>query len=291
MNLQESIASGPVLTDGAWGTELQKAGLAPGECPDYWSILHPDRVRDVAQSYVDAGSRVILTWTFQANRVALAEHGLEARAAEINAAGVRISREAAAGNALVFASMGPTGKLLSAEEIEESAVSAAYAEQAQALADAGADALIFETMSDLAEASAGLAAARKTGLPVIVSFTFESGKNRDRTMTGVTPEQAANRMAEEGAAAIGANCGVGIAEYVPICRRLRAATTLPVWIKANAGLPEMIEGRTEYRTGPEQFARHIPALVREGANFVGGCCGTSPEFIRAAAGVLAAACA
>jgi methionine synthase I (cobalamin-dependent) len=291
MNLQELIAKGPVLTDGAWGTELQKVGLTPGECPDYWSILHPDRVRAVAQSYVEAGSRVVLTWTFQANRVALAEHGLESRVAEMNAAGVRISREAAAGKALVFASMGPTGKLLSAEEIEESAVSAAYAEQAQALAGAGADALILETMSDIAEASVALAAARKTGLPVVVSFTFESGRNRDRTMTGVTPEQAAQRMTEEGAAAVGANCGVGIAEYVPICRRLRAATTLPVWIKANAGLPEMIEGRTEYRTGPEQFASHIPALVREGAGFVGGCCGTSPEFIRAAAGALAAACA
>jgi len=291
MNLKEFIASGPVLTDGAWGTELQKLGLTPGECPDYWSILHPDRVRQVAESYVQAGSRVILTWTFQANRVALAEHGLEARAAEMNAAGVRISRQAAAGKALVFASMGPTGKLLSAEEIEPGAIAEAYAEQAQALAEAGADALLFETMSDIGEASIGLAEAKKTGLPVVVSFTFENGKNRDRTMTGVTPEAAARRMTEEGADAIGANCGVGIAEYVAICRRLRAATTLPVWIKANAGLPEMIEGRTEYRTGPAQFASHIPALIREGANFVGGCCGTSPEFIRAAAGALAEACA
>ncbi len=287
MNLQELVAAGPVLTDGAWGTELQKVGLTPGECPDFWSILHPDRVRAVAQSYVDAGSGAILTWTFQANRVALAEHGLQARVAEMNAAGVRLSREAAAGKSLVFASMGPTGKLLSAEEIEESAVAAAYAEQARALAEAGADALLFETMSDIAEASVGLAAARKTGLPVVVSFTFESGRNHDRTMTGITPEQAARRMTEEGASAVGANCGVGIAEYVTICQRLRAATTLPVWIKANAGLPEMVDGCTLYRTGPEQFASHIPALVREGANFIGGCCGTSPEFIRAAAGILA----
>jgi len=120
------------------------------------------------------------------------------------------------------------------------------------------------------------------GLPLHVHK--EDGESRAKPCAEVL-------MTEEGADAIGANCGVGIAEYVAICRRLRAATTLPVWIKANAGLPEMIEGRTEYRTGPAQFASHIPALIREGANFVGGCCGTSPEFIRAAAGALAEACA
>jgi methionine synthase I (cobalamin-dependent) len=277
MNLHELCANGPVLTDGAWGTELQKRGLSLGACPDTWNLERPDAVAEVACSYVDAGSRVILTNTFRANRVAMAA---DIRA--INRAGAQISRRAADGRAYVFASLGPTGKLLKAGEIEAAEVSAAFAEQAEALAEGGADALLIETLSDLEEASLALAAARGTGLPVIVSFTFDTGKKKDRTLTGATPEQAAKRMTEEGADAVGANCGIGIAEYVPICQRLRAATQLPIWIKANAGLPEMPTGIPIYTTTPEQFAQHVPALIDAGANFLGGCCGTTPDFIRAA---------
>lgn len=287
MNLRDLIAQRPLLADGGWGTELQKRGLTEGECSDRWNLLHPDRVTAVARSYVEAGSCVILTNTFRANRVALVPHGLAEETVAINRAGVILSRDAAQGQALVFASMGPTGKMLAAGEISEEETLAAFREQAAALAEAGADALLIETMSDPAEASQALAAARATGLPVIVSFAFESGKNRDRTMTGATPEQAARRMIDEGADAVGANCGVGIAEYVPVCRRLRAATPLPLWIKPNAGMPEMEDGRAVYRTSPEQFASFVPALIEAGANFIGGCCGTSPEFIRAAARALA----
>jgi methionine synthase I (cobalamin-dependent) len=285
------IASGPALADGAWGTELQKRGLAAGECPDRWNLLHPERVAEVARCYVEAGSQVILTNTFRGNRVALAEYSLENDATAICRAGAQLSRQAAAGRALVFASMGPTGKMLALEEISPDQVAAAFREQASALAEGGADALLIETMSDLAEASLALSAARETGLPVWVSFTFDSGRNKDRTMTGVTPEQAAGRMTEEGAAGVGANCGVGIAEYVPICRRLRAATPLPLWIKPNAGLPELVYGQPAYRFSAGQFAEQVPALVEAGANIVGGCCGAGPDFIRAAAGALAKPCA
>jgi methionine synthase I (cobalamin-dependent) len=287
MNLRECIAAGPVLSDGAWGTQLQTRGLTDGECPDHWNLLHPDRVMDVARSYVEAGSAVILTNTFRANRVALAPYGLGAETEAINTAGVRLSREAAQGRAMVFASIGPTGKVLAAGEMSEEEALAAFREQAHALAEGGADALLIETMSDIGEATLALAGARATGLPVLVSFAFESGKNRDRTMTGATPEQVAHRMAEEGADGVGANCGVGIAEYVPICRRLRAATSLPLWIKPNAGLPELVNGRPVYRIVPDQFASHIPALVEAGANFIGGCCGTDPRFVSAAARAMA----
>jgi 5-methyltetrahydrofolate--homocysteine methyltransferase len=286
MNLKELIAGGPVLTDGAWGTELQNRGLRPGECPDGWNLSRPEAVAEVAAAYVEAGSRVILTNTFRANAVTLADYGMAGETRAINRAGASLSRRAAEGRALVFASMGPTGKLLAAGEIDEAAVLRAYEEQAAALAEGGADALLIETMSDPAEACLALEAARKTGLAAVVSFTFDTGKNRDRTMTGATPEQAARRAAEAGADAIGANCGVGIAEYLPVCRRLRAAADLPVWIKANAGLPEMVDGRTTYNTTAEQFASLVPALVEAGASFVGGCCGTGPEFIRAAAAML-----
>ncbi len=290
MKLPDLLGHGPVLTDGAWGTELQKRGLAPGECPDPWNLRHPDRVSEVARAYVAAGSQVILTNTFRANRITLAEYGLASDTVAINRAGVWLSREAAGAGVRIFASMGPTGKVLAAGEISGDDVRTAFEEQAAALAEGGADALLIETMSDPEEAALALAAARRTGLTVVVSFTFDTGRNKDRTMTGATPETAARRMAEEGADAVGANCGMGIADYVPVCRRLREATSLPVWIKPNAGLPEVEDGRTIYRTTPEAFAESLPALVEAGANFLGGCCGTSPEFIRASSGVIARLC-
>jgi 5-methyltetrahydrofolate--homocysteine methyltransferase len=290
MTFAEILASGPALSDGAWGTELQKRGVAMGECPDHWNLTQPERVGEVAASYVNAGSQVILTNTFRANRVALAQHGLDGEVAAINRAGARISREAAGDRALVFASIGPTGKMLITGEVTEEQTLAAFREQAEALAEGGANALLIETMSDLAEASLALAGARTTGLPVLVSFAFESGKNKDRTMMGVTPEQAAARMTEEGAAAVGANCGVGIAQYLPVCERLRAATKLPLWIKPNAGLPHMEDGKPAYNATPEQFAGYIPAFVSAGASFFGGCCGTGPEFVRACALALAKLC-
>jgi 5-methyltetrahydrofolate--homocysteine methyltransferase len=286
MKLPDLLASAPVLADGAWGTELQGRGLAVGDCPDHWNLLHPEAVAEVARAYVEAGSRVILTNTFRANRVALDGYGLEDQTFAINRAGAAISRQAAGRAARVFASIGPTGKMLAAGEVTPERVALAFEEQAAALAEGGADALLIETMSDLEEAMIALAAARKTGLPVVVSFTFDTGRNKDRTMTGVRPEQAAQRMAEEGADVVGANCGIGVAEYVPICRRLRAATDLPLWIKANAGLPEMEDGRPVYRTTAEQFVSHLPALIEAGASFIGGCCGTGPGFIRAARDLL-----
>jgi methionine synthase I (cobalamin-dependent) len=136
-------------------------------------------------------------------------------------------------------------------------------------------------MTDLAEAKLAVAAARDVGLPIVASMVFDSGKDKDRTMTGVTPEQAAQELTAQGADVIGANCGLGIAGYVPICRRLRASTDRPIWIKPNAGLPEMVEGRVVYKTTPQEFAAFVPALLEAGASFVGGCCGTGPEFVRA----------
>ncbi len=279
--LARLLQSTPVLTDGAWGTQLQALGLRAGECPDSWNLTHPDQVRHVARLYVDAGSAVILTNTFRSNRVALEGFGLADRVVDINTSGVRISREAAAGRALVFASIGPTGKMLMTEEVTPEEMLAAFTEQAAALASAGADALVVETMSDLEEAKLAVQAARTTGLPVVASMVFDSGRDKDRTMMGSTPELVAEELAAAGADVIGANCGLGMEGYIPIARRLRAATHLPIWIKPNAGLPEMVEGKVTYRTTPEEFARQATALRDAGVAFVGGCCGTSPEFVHA----------
>jgi 5-methyltetrahydrofolate--homocysteine methyltransferase len=279
--LARLLQSTPVLTDGAWGTQLQALGLGAGECPDSWNLTHPEQVRQVARLYVDAGSAVILTNTFRSNRVALEGFGLADRVVDINTSGVRISREAAAGRALVFASIGPTGKMLMTEEVTPEEMLAAFTEQAAALASAGADALVVETMSDLEEAKVAVQAARTTGLPVVASMVFDSGRDKDRTMMGSTPELVAEELAAAGADVIGANCGLGMEGYIPIARRLRAATHLPIWIKPNAGLPEMVEGKVTYRTTPEEFARQATALRDAGVAFVGGCCGTSPEFVHA----------
>jgi methionine synthase I (cobalamin-dependent) len=277
--LSEWLENGLLITDGAWGTELQARGLPPGTMPDTWNLAHPERVEAVARAYVEAGSQIILTNTFRANAIAMhdcSEEDLDA----INRAGVALSRHAA-GEALVFASIGPMGKLLLSGDIDSEQVAAAYIVQTRSLAAAGADALLMETMSDIEEARLIVKAARRTGLPVIASFAFDSGKNKDRTMMGATPESVAEAMVEVGADAVGANCGVGVEQVVPICRLLRAACDLPIWIKPNAGLPTMEGTSIHYNTSAEFFASHYVALRDAGAAFIGGCCGTTPEFIRA----------
>lgn len=277
--LETWLADGLLITDGAWGTELQARGLPSGTNPDTWNLSHPERVEEVARAYAEAGSQIILTNTFRANAVAMKDHSAS-QLAEINRAGVAISRRGA-GQARVFASIGPTGKILMSGEVSADDVTAAFAAQAQALAEAGADALLVETMSDIEEARLAVEAARLTGLPVIASFAFDSGKNKDRTMMGATPEAVANTMEEAGAAAVGANCGVGVEGAVAICQRLHAATNLPVWIKPNAGLPTIDNAGLHYTTSAEFFASHFAALREAGASFVGACCGSTPEFIRA----------
>src|SRR5271157_1482365 len=277
--LSEWLADGLLITDGAWGTELQARGLPPGTMPDTWNLAHPERVEAVARAYVEAGSQVILTNTFRANAIAMhgcAEDDLDA----INRAGVSLSRHAA-GEALVFASIGPTGKMLLSGKISSEQFAAAFAAQARSLAAAGADALLVETMSDIEEARLAVDAARRTGLPVVVSFAFDSGKNKDRTMMGATPEAVAVAMAEAGADAVGANCGVGVEKAVSICQRLRAASDLPIWIKPNAGLPTIEGSAIRYGASAQFFASHFVALREAGASFLGGCCGSTPEFIRA----------
>ncbi|MDE2126784.1 MAG: homocysteine S-methyltransferase family protein [Armatimonadetes bacterium] len=277
----ELMAAVPVLTDGAWGTQMQARGLPIGASPEAWNVSKPDAVFAVAQAYVDAGSRVILTNTFGANSIALRRHGLQDRAAEIAFTGAALSRQAANGRAHVFASIGPTGLVLAMEEEPPEVIKASFVQQARNLADGGADALVIETMSELAEARLAVAAANETGLPVVVSMTYGAGRAGDRTPMGVTPEEAAAELEAAGADAIGANCGDGAEQLIAVTTRLRAATRLPLWIKPNAGLPVLENGRAVYRTSPDDFAAHCCRLVDAGAGFIGGCCGTAPAFIAA----------
>ncbi len=277
--ITDLVANRPVLTDGGWGTQLQAQGLPAGHRPDLWNVTEPARVEVVAQSYVDAGSQIILTNTFQASRFALGSDAGEVVA--INRAGAEISQRAAAGRARVFGSMGPSNKMLITGDVKAKDLDECFAEQASALAAGGADGIVIETMSDLEEARIALEAAQRTGLPVVACMTFDTGKNKDRTMMGVSPAQAALALTAAGADVIGANCGAGIEMAAPICAALADATDLPVWIKANAGLPELVGREVVYRMTPAEFVDHAGRVVEAGADFIGGCCGTTPEFVAA----------
>ncbi|MHC4718222.1 MAG: homocysteine S-methyltransferase family protein [Planctomycetota bacterium] len=278
----EEFAGRVVVTDGAWGTQLQAAGLPAGACPEAWNRTNPAPVEAVARSYVQAGSDVILTNTFRANRFALTEAGMAEQAADLAEAGAAISRRAGGDAVRVFGSMGPTGKILMMGDVSADEVYAAFADQAAALARGGCDAIVCETFADLAEATHAVRAARDAaGLPVVVSMTFDSGPDKTATMMGVTPADLAGAAERLGASAVGANCGAGPEHYVTVAALLRQATSLPIWIKPNAGLPVLQAGRTVFPMGPAEFAGFVPTLIDAGASFLGGCCGTTPDHIRA----------
>jgi len=281
--LQRLLEGRPVLLDGAWGTQLQERGLPIGACPDAWNLEAPEKVEAVARAYVEAGSAAILTNTFGSNRYALERHGLAERAADLARAGAAISLRAAGGRASVIASIGPSGRMLAMGEVGEADLAEAFGEQARALREAGVEAAVVETMSDVAEAVIAVRAAVEAGLEVAASMVYDAGRNGDRTMMGQTPEEAAEALAAAGALVIGTNCGKGAEQMLPICRRLRSATSLPLWVKPNAGLPELVDGRAVYRTGPAEWTRRMRAIVEAGADLVGGCCGTTPAHVAALA--------
>lgn len=286
IDLKAALAE-PKLTDGAWGTELDRLGCPSGYCREEWNLSNPDAVRQVASSYVRAGSQVILTNTFSANRFVLERHDMADKVGPINQAGAELSRQAAGQHVWVFGSVGPSGKIVMAGEVSPEQLYEAFAEQTEALAAGGVDAIVCETMTELDEILAAVRAAKEaTGLPVVASMTFDSGPDQTSTMMGLTAHEAARALTEAGADAVGCNCGVGIDNYIKVAKILRQVTELPVWVKPNAGLPELRGEQVVYQEGPDEFAAKVPQLLQAGANFVGGCCGTSPDHIAKVAKVL-----
>ena len=287
IDLIKLCASGPILTDGAMGTQLDARGLPAGTAHELWNIENPKAVGQVHAAYAQAGSQVVLTNTLGANSITLAGHGLARRAADLNKAAVDIAGAAVGSEVLVFASVGPSGKLLLMGEVSEDDLLRAFAEQIRALGEAGAAAMVLETFADVAEASAALRAAKDNcDVPVVVSFSFAAGADNDRTIMGDDAEQIVEKLEPLGAAAFGANCGVGPDVAVGLAKRYREVWAGPLWIKPNAGVPELIEGETVFSAGPEEFAEQIPPIIDAGANFIGGCCGSTPEHIRAVAEIL-----
>lgn len=282
MAVEVSDFAGKVtVADGAWGTELDKLGCPPGFCREEWNISKPDLVGQVASDYVEAGSKILLTNTFSANKYTLAKHNQEEQVEAFNRAGAEISKRAAGDRAKVFGSMGPSGKMVMMDEVDEAGLFEAFKEQAEALAAGGADGLVVETMTELAEVVTAVKAAKTTGLPVVGCLTYDSGEDKTNTMMGVTPEQAVEALTEVGVDIIGCNCGIGIENYIQVAAKYRAVTDKPIWVKANAGLPEIQGGNIVYNMGPDEFAEKVRELIKAGVNIVGGCCGTSPEYIRA----------
>lgn len=289
---RERLASDRVvLGDGAWGTMLMARGLRTGDAPERVCLDRPELLSEIAALYLEAGAEVVTTNTFGANPFRLALHGLEERLEEICRAAVRAVREAVGGNAFVSGSIGPTGMLLPPlGDLDPEAARAGFARQAVALAEAGADLLCVETMTDLAEAELAVRAAREAApsLPIVATMPFESTRRGFFTVMGVSPAKAAPRLAAAGADVVGANCTLGSA-LPGIVRELRAAGARHVAVRPNAGLPALVNGAMVWPESPEAMAALVPELLEAGVSLVGGCCGTTPEHVRALLATLEAA--
>ncbi len=268
------------LFDGAMGTQLQALGIAEKPCPEYASVIAPDDVTGIHETYVAAGADIIETNTFGANRIKLAHFGLEKEVEKIVLASVQAARAACGKDTLVAGAAGPTGRLIQPlGDISFDEVCSAYEEQVKALAKGGVDYILFETIIDIQEMRAAVLAAKAVcDIPIIAQLAFDAG---GRTVTGTDAATAAAILEPLGVSVIGANCSLGPEQLLPIIKEMAQATTLPISVQPNAGLPVLENGRTVFPQGPEELALWVPKLVEAGAVFVGGCCGTTPGHIAA----------
>jgi 5-methyltetrahydrofolate--homocysteine methyltransferase len=283
MTFSEALASGrTLLADGATGTMLQAAGLPVGEAPERWTRERPEAIRDLARQYAAAGSDIVYTNTFGGNRLRLERCGLADRLVELNQRAVALAREgiaAAKAQVWVVASVGPTGEVIEPYgELSRETARAAFAEQAKALAAARVDGVVCESFMDIEEALLCLEAVRAVvNVPVLVSMSFEQN---GRTVMGVTPEETVTRLAD--AAGVGVNCSVGPDVVEKAVRAMRAARpTARLLAKPNAGLPQVAGGKTGYALKPDSMAAFALRMKALAAAVVGGCCGTTPDHIRA----------
>jgi 5-methyltetrahydrofolate--homocysteine methyltransferase len=270
-----------LIADGATGTMLQKAGLPIGVAPERWNLENPNAVLNHYLAYIDAGSDIILTNTFGGSYIRLKRDNLENDCQNINLRAAELARQAAGGSVIVFGDLGPTGELISPLGLlSENEVVDSFAMQVNALVQGGVDAILIETMSDLTEAKAALKAAKQvTNLPVIISFSFDT---RGRTMMGVKPDQAAEEIWPLGVTAIGANCGRTLSETLKAIQEIRTAVPEAVlFAKPNAGLPKMDGSELIYDVTPNIMAEYALKFIDEGVKIFGGCCGSTPEHIKA----------
>lgn len=280
------IKRGKILVgDGGWGTLLINSGLQPGECPEMWNLTRGEIVKEIASRYKRAGADLVSTNTFGGSRIKLEMYGLGEKAKEINRTSAYLSRSAVGDDTHVLASIGPTGKMVMMGEISLDEAYEAFREQAVALEEGGADACIIETMSDLDEALCALNAVKEnTKLEVVVSFTFSKGIERQSffTIMGITPEQVISELKNVGVNLIGTNCTLGahgMAELLSVFYEID--NTIPYLVYPNAGQPQYTDEGIKYPETPEILKSYVPEYVKYGARIIGGCCGTTPEHIRA----------
>jgi 5-methyltetrahydrofolate--homocysteine methyltransferase len=272
-----------VLLDGAMGTELIKKGLSSGACPEMWNIEKPDLVRGIHQSYYEAGADAVLTNSFGGNPIKLRGCDLEKRHYELNLAAATLANEVKPSGKFVGGSMGPSGRFLKPQgDLENEDLEKAFAAQAGALQAGKVDFLIIETMYDLREALCALRGARSvSSLPVFVTMTFNQTARGFFTLMGDTPAHCLKELEQCGAQAAGTNCTLDSFQVVELVREMRRQTALPLIVQPNAGKPELSpSGQVTYSQSLQSFLQNIPLIMQDGANMIGGCCGTDPEFIR-----------
>ncbi|MCK4401924.1 homocysteine S-methyltransferase family protein [bacterium] len=283
--LLDRLKKGEILvSDGAMGTMLQDKGLKAGGCPEEWNITHPREVKAIAEAYLKAGSDIVLTNTFGGSRFKLAKFDLEAKVTEFNKAGVALAKKATVQyRGIVAASIGPTGKFMQPlGTVTEGEMYDVFREQILAQIQGGADAICIETMTSLEEISIAVKVVKEnTAVPVIGTMTFDKGMQGYKTMMGVGIKEAVLGLEKEGVDIIGTNCGNGIGPMVDIVREMKKYSSKPILVHANAGVPELIDGKTCFRETPQDMAKKVSELINAGVNIIGGCCGTTPEHIRA----------
>lgn len=272
---QALLAKSPILLDGATGSNLMRAGMPKGVCTEQWILEHPEPFVQLQQAYVEAGSQILYAPTFAANRISLGEHGLADQMKEMIPRLVELSRTAAKGRALLAGDLTTTGKT----DLSYDQLLGLYQEQISLLASAGVDLLVAETMIGAEETMAAIDAAHAVcDLPIVCSLTIEADGS---LFFGGNVFETAVMLEELGADAVGINCSVGPDQLTAVVATLRSSVSLPVLAKPNAGMPVIDEkGNAVYSMKAEDFALHMQALVAAGANLVGGCCGTTPEYIR-----------
>ena len=286
--LQDAIRERTLLGDGAMGTQLMLAGLEQGNCGEEWNLTHPERVVAIQRRYVEAGSECLITNTFGGSRIMLNRHGHAGQAVAINKAGVAIARKAfGAKGGYVLGDIGPFGGLMAPfGDFTEEQVREAFDEQAAALVEGGADAIIVETQTSLEELGIGIEAAKRAGAPCIIgsmAYDVTLDGSTFRTMMGVDPERAAEFMEERGAHIVALNCGTGMEmeRALEAVKRYKAVTSLPVMVQPNAGKPRLVNMKIVYDESPEVMVRGVAPLLEAGANIIGACCGSTPDHIRA----------
>lgn len=271
-----------LVSDGAWGTELFKAGLKTGECPELWNETNRNLISNLAKNYVNAGSDIISTNSFGGNLIKLSHYGLEEKTYSLNKIAAEISKEAA-GDKLVMGSVGPTGKFIISGDISTEELIDSFLIQIQGLLDGGVDAILLETFYDIDEAECAVKAVRNfENVPLICSFTYDRNSSGEyRTMMGVTPKEVLQAMITLGVDVIGINCGGGYNNSIDLVKQLRSYShNIPILVQPNAGLPETVEGKIIYSETPEVIANYVKSYLNIGINIIGGCCGTTPEHIR-----------